>query len=97
MSKLERVSLRSEHELSVGLKARSCFWLGEDVGLQSCSLDVFQFDNVSGYLFDHVVNACEKVFTPFVIARELLSEGDERLVINVERCGCGLSKSEFVE
>ena len=82
MRKLERVSLGSEHELSVGLKARSCFRLGEDVGLQSCALDVFQFDNVSGYLFDHVVNACEKVFAPFVIAGELLSEGDEGLVIN---------------
>ena len=61
-------SLGSEHELPVGFEARASFGLGEKVSLQGGALDVLELDDVSCHLFDHVVNACEKVFAPFVVS-----------------------------
>ena len=37
-------------------------------------------------LLDHVVDAGEEVLATFVVARELLCEGDEVLVVYVEGC-----------
>ena len=76
-------ALRAEHELAIGFESWAGFRLGEHVGLECCPLDVFQFDHMTLHLFNHVVNACEEMFAPFVISGELLCQCDQRFVIDI--------------
>ena len=62
----------THHELAIRLEAWAFLRLCEHVCLQDFALDVFQLDYVSINLFDHVVNTCQEMFTPFVVSRELL-------------------------
>ncbi len=87
----------SHHELAVRFKAWAFLGFCQHVCLQYFALIVFQLDYMSVDLFDHIVNARQEVFAPFVIPGELLRQCDQGLVINVERCGINLWVSQFVQ
>ncbi len=82
---------------SVTLEAWPRFRLREDVSSVLRSSEIFQAHHVEVDLFDHVVNACEKVLTSFMIAGELLGQGDETFVVDVEGSGLKLFEAEFFQ
>ena len=59
------------------------FGFGQCVCSELRPLEVLQIDYMAIDLLYHVVDACQEVFAALVVARELLCEGDERLVIHV--------------
>ena len=60
-------------------------------------MHVFQFDHVSLHLFNHVMNARKKVLASFMIARKLLSQRDQRFVIDVQGSRGDLGEAQFGE
>ena len=50
---------------------------------------------MSVHLLDHVMDTPEEVFAALMVARELLCQSDERLVVDIERCGLKLRKAEL--
>ena len=87
----------SEEFVSVTLEPRPWFGFREDIPSVLRSAKVLPANHMPIDLLNHVVNTCEEMFAPFVVAGELLRQSDEALVVDIERSRLKLFEAEFFE